>query len=311
MRRRVDEIFGISNTLRRESYVDRGRLDEELMKCLQRPVHVALRGESKCGKSWLRQSQLPNAITVQCRLGESVDDLYIDSLSQLDVQLSVEESSGGSFHGRVTAKGEAGIALLLEAGLETESQGPRHRQPTAAAIGRDIDDLRFVAEIIKASGRRLAIEDFHYLSTEERTRFAYDLKALWEYGCFVIVIGVWSQSNMLLYLNPDLSGRVREIPIYWSDEDLGRVLEKGGAALNIRFSRRFSERAVHDCFGNVGVLQKLIQLALDEIGFEYAQETIAAIEHLDQLEMASMVYAEQLIPLDQRYGRRGSRGVRT
>jgi hypothetical protein len=30
-------------------------------------------------------------------------------------------------------------------------------------VGRNIDDLRFVAEIVKASGRRLVIEDFHYL----------------------------------------------------------------------------------------------------------------------------------------------------
>lgn len=309
--RRVDEVFGISNTVRPESYVDRGKLDEELSRYLKRAVHIALRGESKCGKSWLRQSQIPDALTVQCRLGKTVNELYVDSLSQLDVQLTLEETRSNRFHGRVMAKGEAGIALLVKAGLQSEVDASVERKTTSEPVGRDVDDLRFIADLIRASGRRLVIEDFHYMSTGERKKFAFDLKALWEYGLFVVVIGVWSQSNMLLYLNPDLSGRVHEITIYWSDEDLSHVLEKGGEVLNFHFSRRFKERAVHDCFGNVGILQKLTQMALDEVGLEYAQNVPILIDNLGELETASMAYAEQLNPLYLNFATRVSRGIRT
>jgi hypothetical protein len=61
-------VFGISNTVLPDSYVDRGELDEELRRYLSRPEHIALRGASKCGKSWLRQMVLPDALIVQCRL---------------------------------------------------------------------------------------------------------------------------------------------------------------------------------------------------------------------------------------------------
>ncbi len=55
------------------------------------------------------------------------------------------------------------------------------------------------------------------MSVEERRHFAFDLKALWDYGVFITIIGVWSQNNMLIHLNPDLSGRIEEVSIYWSD----------------------------------------------------------------------------------------------
>ena len=68
-RKKASEVFGMSNTVLPDSYVDRGALDDEVMALLGRPTHIALRGESKCGKSWLRQTVLPDALVVQCRLG--------------------------------------------------------------------------------------------------------------------------------------------------------------------------------------------------------------------------------------------------
>ena len=52
--KRTSDVFGISNAVLADSYVDRGALDQALRQLLERPTHVALRGASKCGKSWLR-----------------------------------------------------------------------------------------------------------------------------------------------------------------------------------------------------------------------------------------------------------------
>ncbi len=51
----VDQVFGISPEVREHSYVDRGNLDEEMIRMLRRTTHIAVRGPSKSGKSWLRQ----------------------------------------------------------------------------------------------------------------------------------------------------------------------------------------------------------------------------------------------------------------
>ena len=236
-RKRTSDVFGISNAVLQDSYVDRGALDQALRRLLERPTHVALRGASKCGKSWLRQRTVSEAIIVQCRLDRGVHDLYVDALSQLGVKLILDDTHSGKISGHVKAEASIGEGLIAKVLGATASgkagiEGERGTETRTGLVGHDVSDLRFVADLLIASGRRLVIEDFHYLSVAEREKFAFDLKALWDYGLFIIIIGVWSQSNMLIFLNPDLSGRIEEIPIYWSDEDLKRVLKKGGDALN-------------------------------------------------------------------------------
>ncbi|HEX8753544.1 MAG TPA: hypothetical protein VF731_09030 [Solirubrobacterales bacterium] len=310
-RKETREVFGVSNEILPDSYVDRGRLDEELQRLLARSTHVALRGESKCGKSWLRQRVLEDAITIQCRLGKTCVDIYRDALSGLGIRLELERTEAGAFSGRAEASTEVGISLLarLRGGVSVESE--ESHETKTAPIGEDFSDLRFVADLIKASDRRLVIEDFHYLSIEERTKLAFDLKALWDYGVFVIIVGVWSKQNMLLYLNPDLTGRVEEVAIVWSDDDLRKVFERGGAALNLRFSEVLQDRAIRDCFENVGILQRLILSTLDELGIDEEQEEPLEIGEIEALDSAAMAYAEQLNPLYQQFAERVSGGIRS
>lgn len=53
---KTNKVFGLASNIRIESYVDRGNLDSEVKKYLERETHIALNGASKCGKSWLRQA---------------------------------------------------------------------------------------------------------------------------------------------------------------------------------------------------------------------------------------------------------------
>jgi hypothetical protein len=308
--KRTSDVFGISNTILPDSYIDRGGLDEEILRLLDRPTHIALRGESKCGKSWLRQRTIPESITVQCRLGKGAIDIYRDALAQLDVRLEVEKTRERSIEGRVEAQGELGVTLLGKLGIKVDGNVDSSGSTKTQRVGHDISDLGFVAEIIKASDRRLVIEDFHYLAISERKAFAFDLKALWDYGLFVVIIGVWSESNMLLYLNPDLSGRVHELSIAWTEEELKWVLRCGGNALNLRFSARFESVTAHDCFGNVGILQTLTLKTLDHLKIFANQSYLREIDNTDALDSTAMDYAEQLNPLYQQFAKRVSSGIR-
>jgi hypothetical protein len=312
----TSRVFGISNTVLPDSYVDRGALDVALARLLARPTHIALRGESKCGKSWLRQRAVPDALIVQCRLDRGVHDLYVDALSQLGVTLVLDDTRSGKISGRVEAKASIGEGLIakalgtkLDGGVNVE--GESGTQTRTTHVGHDVSDLRFVADLLKASGRRFVIEDFHYLSVSERKKCAFDLKALWDFGLFTVIIGVWSQSNMLIFLNPDLSGRIEEIPIYWSDDDLKRVLSKGGEALNLAFSERFASVCVNDCYGNVGILQALVLKALDTLGINQQQTSRTTVDNPDALNTAALQYADQLNPLYQQFAKRVAKGVRT
>jgi hypothetical protein len=50
-KKKVRDVFGISASILEDSYVDRGEFDSEIQKYLSRDTHIALRGESKYGKS--------------------------------------------------------------------------------------------------------------------------------------------------------------------------------------------------------------------------------------------------------------------
>lgn len=310
MTKRSDKVFGISNTVLPDSYVDRGELDAEIQRLLGRPTHLALRGESKCGKSWLRQKTMPNALVVQCRLGKTVLDLYSDGLSQLGVRLEIERSKADQLRGRVEVQGGVGLKLLAKLGVRAAIEAQEVAGERSQRVGHDVNDLRFIGDLIKASERTFVIEDFHYMSVDERRKFAFDLKALWDYGLFVVVVGVWSQSNMLLYLNPDLTGRVNEVPIYWTADDLGRVVTTGARALNLDFAGNFRRQAAAHCFGNVGILQALVLGSLDSLGIHEAPEHERRVHELEALETAAMHYAEQLNPLYQQFANRVSNGIR-
>lgn len=116
---------------------------------------------------------------------------------------------------------------------------------------------------------------------------------------------------MLLFLNPDLAGRVREVPIVWSPGDLREIFRRGGQALKVNFSARVQDRAIEDCFENAGILQRLIQGTLDELGIHEEQDETVFVDHVDALETAAMTYAEELNSLYQHFAKRVSGGIRT
>jgi len=149
------------------------------------------------------------------------------------------------------------------------------------------------------------------MTMDERRKFAFDLKALCDYGSFVTIVGVWSQSNMLLHLNPDLSGRVHELPIEWSKDDLARVLKKGGDALHLDFSHRMMDKLTEMSFGNVGLLQKLTLMTLDEAQIQEGPFFARGFDEPDQVQSAALEYAEQLNPLYQQFARNVSAGIRS
>jgi len=306
----TNEVFGISTDILGPSYVDRGDLDTKLVRLLKRDTHIALRGESKCGKSWLRQKTIPDAITVQCRLRKTVKDLYTDALSQLGLQLVKETSTASGFVGRLQAIEEFGVKLLAKLALNQSGEYKRESTDKSIPVGRDLDDLRFVSEIINASGRRLVIEDFHYLSPEERKSFAYDLKALWDYKTYVVIIGIWAENNLLLHLNPDLAGRIEEVSIYWSAANLNQVLENGSKALNLEFSKRIRDRLVEDAYGTVGILQKLALSLLDEHDIHETCRSKCILDDPDKYDSVAMNYAEQLNALYQTFATRVTGGIR-
>lgn len=311
---KTHEVFGIAPEVTEHSYVDRGDLDATFRKLIERKqTHVAIRGASKAGKSWLRQRVLKDPIVVQCRLSYTTADIYRDALARLDIQIKVERTVSSTFEGKITAAGEAGLKIIAKASGSLEASASQEMSVTEQIVGKDIHDLEFIASIIRASGRMLVIEDFHYLPVEEQRKFAFDLKTLWDYKTFIVVVGVWISENMLITLNSDLSDRIEEIAVTWNTNELKKVLKKGCDALNLNMSGPVADRLAEISYESVGLLQKLaLRLLDDELGITGAKPgKPILIDKVGAVDDAGMHVADQLNQLYQAFAKRVADGIRT
>lgn len=307
----TSEVFGISSEILQASYVDRANLDAKIARLMTRNVHIALKGASKSGKTWIRQKCIENANVIQCRLGTTIQDIYVEALANLGFQLEIDRTTNLSAKGRVDISGEIGQKIMVSlkgaAGVELE----QNTQSTVRNLRFDLSNLKFIAETLNASGRRLVIEDFHYLSLEERQKFAFDLKALWDYKCFTVIIGIWTQTNLLTSLNGDLTGRIEEVSVLWNDEDLYCVIQKGCNALKIQFSPPILADLVKDSFGNVGILQSLLLRLVDDYAeIPETQPQLVQITDRSLYKKAAVDYAAQLDGTYQQFARSVSNGIR-
>ncbi len=151
------------------------------------------------------------------------------------------------------------------------------------------------------------------MSTEDRRGFAFDLKALWDYGVFIVIIGVWSETICCFTLILISRGE------WWRFRSIGpaRILcaswKKVGSALHIEFDAKLCERLVSVAYANAGLLQQLTVLTLDDArihegGSFLSTKKVGGLEHVEN---GSMAYAEQLNPVYQQFAKRVAAGMRT
>ena len=300
---RLQDVFGIATQVSQASYVDRGGLDARFKYLLGAERHIAIHGDSKQGKSWLRRSLLDSdsTVAVQCQPDTAPEAIFAQALGHLGVSADLKQTSRVTLHGELdfTASGEVGLPLLAKAKVEAEGGGgiERATEMETGLVGRTPGDLMWVAATLRASGKRLVIEDFHYVSDECRESFAFLLKALGDYGVYVILVGIWPDESLLTYINGDLDGRIENLLLLWDGDELDQVLRKGSAALNAEMSDELRSQLVSDAYGNVGLLQRLAEQACMSAGVrEDSTGRATVIEANSALDHARRVISAQMRP---------------
>lgn len=275
------EVFGSATDVNVLSYVDRGGLDEKFAYHLGTQRHIAVHGGSKQGKSWLRAKALDKKQTlrIQCLVETTPETIFTEALGQLGIWVDLKRTESNDITGKIDLKasGELGLAILGK--IKAEGAGALSaaldKETEAAPVGQAPASLSWVARILKESERRLVIEDFHYMAETQQRRFAFILKALGEYEVFAVIVGIWPTDHLLTYYNGDLTLRVEDIRLSWSNPELEEVLRKGSDALNIHMSPALCAGLIADAYGNVGLLQRLAeQVCLQYRVTSTARETV-------------------------------------
>lgn len=267
---RLHEVFGVDEGVKEHSYVDRGKIDEHLRYALNTQRHIAIHGASKQGKTWLRSRVLSTGsiVLVQCQPGTTIASLFTDVLGDLNVRAELRYTSGTDFEGTLDFDADAsvGVHWLGRVGVKLKSGIKRRRSRTTESqlVGQTPANIHWVARTILASKKRLVIEDCHYLVGDCMRDLSFILKALGGYGVYVMIAGIWAENDRLTYYNGNLVGRVEDIHVTWSDDDLNEVLRKGCQALNIEMSTSLRRHLIEDAAGNVGLLQRLAEMICRE-----------------------------------------------
>jgi hypothetical protein len=262
---KLKEVFGIATDVPKYTYVDRAQLDNKFNYFVNSDRHLVIHGASKQGKTILRKKHLPDnqCIVVPCRPHLNLEEIYLEILRKLNVKIptQINDNLTLALQNKGKAQGEFKLPLFISGSGELEAIGRLEKTlgTVNTPLGISPNSLGFVAEQIKNAKKKIVIEDFHYLADEEKKRFAFDLKALWDYAVFCIIIGIWAEQNLLTYYNGDLSGRINEIDIQWTHEELQEVLEKGEEVLNIELESKIRQEILNDANQNVGLLQRIAE----------------------------------------------------
>lgn len=307
---KTSDVFGIRTTVSEYSYIDRGQLDSEIQRLSERNQHIALRGESKSGKSWLRQRVFRDANIVACRLNYSADDIYRQILANLDIAVRVERTTtvGGTIQLQGTT--ELGWKCLAKATGTASATGDAEFQTISRQIGKDEFDFEFLSQVVRSSGRRVIIEDFHYLDPSVQEKLAHELKSFWDFGVYFVVVGVWHRKNYLTHLNPDLAGRITEVEVSWTVNELAQSVYKGAQALNVSIDTRVATRIASDSYSNIGILQSLALSYFERMGIHERQQEARELTSLSEVEDAGMAYADQIEAVYSVFAETVSEGIR-
>ena len=164
----LNEVFGVSNTIPKYTYVDRSGLDNRFKYSLQRNAHIVLHGGSKQGQTVLRKKNLPEAqsVVIQCRALTTCLDIYSHVLAQIGTEIPVSSTSTTKTHADAEVKGGFGPLFGAKAGAGLGSEAAAKSE----TVGKGIGNLHFVSEQIIKTGRRVIIEDFHYMPEEGKKR---------------------------------------------------------------------------------------------------------------------------------------------
>jgi hypothetical protein len=218
----------------------------------------------------------------------TIDGILREILRCLKTELPTQSTLRTQNSTTESTESEVGAKFVLDAGIKQtqEDEATSEKVEEKKHVDGYSTDIQFISSKLKELNKRLVFEDFHYLTEERRIDIAFLLKAFFEYGIFVVIIGIWAEQNLLIYYNGDLSGRVEEINISWNDLELEEVIKKGEPVLNIHFSDEIKREIISSSVHNVGMLQRLVEkICLIEGIFE-SQDTLKEINSLKTLDEA-------------------------
>ncbi|WP_313246080.1 ATP-binding protein [Stenotrophomonas rhizophila] len=258
----VTEVFTPTKPAR-VAFVEREDVNDRLVSALTTPgKQIVVYGHSGMGKTTLLVNKLhqlyEHHITTRCMKGMKFEQLMLDAFDQLEPFYSAETSR--------VAKQSAGLDLgasykLIKAKLAVQQSSEigekqvRFLPPQLTA--------QALARLLGAQRACWVIEDFHKIDAGEKESLAQLMKVFMdmsdEYSKLkIIAIGAVDTARQVVDYDPEMRNRISEINVPLMDEqERSKIIEKGEAALNVRFEGSVKRQIVRHSNGLPSVCHHL------------------------------------------------------
>jgi hypothetical protein len=111
---------------------------------------------------------------------------------------------------------------------------------------------------VKAAGKTLVVDDFHYIDRETQSSVVEQFKEAARAGCTIVVVSVPHRADDVIRANPDLRGRVRVVEVtYWSESELKNIANLGFPRLNVQLSESVIARLAQESLSSPQLMQSL------------------------------------------------------
>ena len=292
-RRELDDVFNMGREPSKHTYYDRGGLDRRVRSSLSSGIHVAIHGESKHGKSWLRARTLPEKKIARAQIlpgmsaGAVLEDALFKTGAAQRMSITVEVSRESE---TTTTSGVNVKAVKL--GTSDQVKQGRRQTVQSQPVGEGPAHLNWIAE--QFQGKVPVFEDFHNLDSDQQFAMAYIIKALGELGVPCVVVGIWTDTHLLKLYNGELDGRIEDIKLEWTFQELEAVARRGSRALNVELSDEICSELARDAYTSVGLLQELTRATLQAAGITHRTMRRKGIDDLGLLVNARAKVVQQI-----------------
>lgn len=261
---RANQVF-VPGGMPQHTYVARAErdLEQRLLSVADNLCKLAtLTGSTKSGKTVLANRVFPRTngqnIWIDGGTVKSENDLWTQILAELggytstEVATSNESSQGitGEVSGAIkvpllaSGGGKAGVSAARKTGSGNKSS--LVLSPRPAAISQ-----------LRASGKPLIIDDFHYLDRAFQGDVIRALKPLVFEGHPVVIIAIPHRRYDAVKVEREMTGRVQSIPVpAWSIEELKEISQVGFPLLNAKIAAQHANRFAEESYGSPHLMQE-------------------------------------------------------
>lgn len=220
---------------------------------------VTVTGQTKSGKTVLTRKVLPpeQAIWIDGGTVSTEDDFWNVIVQQLDLFQSVHREQADSTSTTLGGKASAGADFVLAKGEGEVSVGIDRERSSGTSSTRTVSARVSALSGLRASGRPIVVDDFHYLPRDMQGSIVRALKPLIFDGLPVAIIAIPHRRYDALKVEKEMTGRISpvEIPV-WSPDELRYIPDTGFGLLRLTLAEPVVRRLAEEAIGSPHLMQE-------------------------------------------------------